>query len=187
MQITETDIPGLLILKPKVFEDSRGYFYESYNERLLSKHGLVTGFVQDNESRSKRDVVRGLHYQLAPFAQSKLIRVLEGVILDVAVDLRKNSPTYQQWSSIEISSENKLQLLVPKGFAHGFRVISKTATVFYKCDEFYHPAAERSILFSDKTLGIDWGIAPESAVISEKDKRAPGIADADNNFIFGEI
>lgn len=187
MQIRKTDIPGLLIIEPKIFHDTRGYFYESYNELIFSENGMDMKFVQDNESRSGRDVIRGLHYQLAPHAQSKLIRVLEGAILDVAVDLRKNSPTYKKWSGIEITAENKLQLLVPKGFAHGFRVTSETATVLYKCDEFYHPASERSILFSDTILGIDWEIDPERAVVSEKDKSAPVFAGADNNFIFGEI
>lgn len=187
MQIKETDIPGLLIIKPKVFEDARGYFYESYNERLFSEHGLDIRFVQDNESRSARDVVRGLHYQLAPYSQSKLIRVLKGAILDVAVDMRKNSPTYKKWRGIEITAENRLQLLVPKGFAHGFRVISETATVFYKCDEFYHPESERGIFFSDKALGIDWKIDPERAVVSAKDKKAPAFEDAENNFIFDKI
>ena len=187
MEIRKTDIPGLLVIEPRVFEDARGYFYESYNERLFAEHGLDIRFVQDNESRSRRDVIRGLHYQLAPHAQSKLIRVLEGAILDVAVDLRKNSPTYGSWCGIEISAENRLQVLVPRGLAHGFRVISDTATVFYKCDEFYNPESERGILFSDKTLAIEWGIGEYRAIISEKDRIAPLFADADNNFIFGNI
>ncbi len=187
MKITETDIPGLLVIEPKVFEDDRGYFYESYNERVFAEHGLDMRFVQDNESRSGRDVIRGLHYQLAPHAQAKLIRVLEGAIFDVAVDMRRNSPTYKRWSGIEISAVNRLQVLVPKGCAHGFRVVSTTATVFYKCDEFYHPRSERGILFSDKALGIDWGIEPGIAVVSEKDRKAPVFADADNNFIFDQI
>ena len=187
MKILETDIPGLLIIEPEVFEDARGYFYESYNERLFAERGLDIRFVQDNESRSRRDVIRGLHYQLAPHAQSKLIRVLEGAILDVAVDLRKNSPTYGSWCGIEISAENRLQVLVPRGLAHGFRVISDTATVFYKCDEYYHPESERGILFSDKTLAIEWGIGEYRAIVSEKDRIAPLFADADNNFIFGKI
>ncbi len=182
MLIRETDIPGLLVIKPKVFEDARGYFYESYNERVFREKGLPTGWVQDNESRSGINVIRGLHYQLSPYAQAKLIRVLAGTILDVAVDLRQGSPAYGRWSGIEISSENRLQLLVPKGCAHGFRVLSRTATVFYKCDEFYNPGAERGILFSDEKIGIDWGIDPSAAIVSEKDMNAPSFADADNNF-----
>ncbi len=187
MEILETDIPGLLIIEPKVFEDARGYFYESYNECSFAERGLDIRFVQDNESRSRRNVIRGLHYQLAPHAQSKLIRVLEGAILDVAVDLRKNSPTYGSWCGIEISAENRLQVLVPEGFAHGFRVTSDFATIFYKCDKFYHPESERGILFSDKTLAIEWGIGEYRAIVSERDKKAPLFADADNNFIFGKI
>ncbi len=184
MEIRKTDIPGLLVIEPRVFEDKRGYFYESYNERLFAERGLDIGFVQDNESRSRRDVIRGLHYQLEPHAQCKLIRVLEGAILDVAVDLRKNSPTYGSWCGIEISAENRLQVLVPEGFAHGFRVTSDFATIFYKCDRFYHPESERGILFSDKTLAIDWGIDPERAIVSAKDSKAPLFEDADNNFIY---
>ncbi len=184
MQIRETEIPGLLVIIPKVFDDARGYFYESYNERVFREHGLPTGWVQDNQSRSVRNVVRGLHYQLEPYAQAKLIRVLEGAILDIAVDLRKGSPAYGRWSGIEISSGNRLQLLIPRGFAHGFRVISETATVFYKCDELYNPAAERGINYADEQLGIDWGVEPSSAVVSEKDKNAPSFSQANNNFVF---
>ena len=187
MKIIETEIPGLIILEPKVFEDARGYFYESYNEQVFRKAGIELRFVQDNESRSARNVIRGLHYQMEPYGQSKLIRVLEGAILDVAVDIRKNSPTFGKWRGIELSSKNKLQLLVPKGFAHGFRVLSKTATVFYKCDEFYHPESERGILFSDPDIGIDWGIDPAIAVVSEKDKRGQRFSEADNNFKFDNL
>ncbi len=187
MKITETDIPGLLIIHPKVFQDARGYFYESYNEKLFKDHDLDFNFVQDNESQSGRDVIRGLHYQLAPWAQTKLLRVLEGVIFDVAVDLRKNSPTYGKWKGIEISAENKLQILIPKGFAHGFRVISENAKVFYKCDEFYQPQAERGILFSDEKLGICWGIDSDKAIVSDKDKEASLFVEAENNFIFGNL
>ncbi len=187
MQIRETNIPGLLIIEPKIYKDQRGYFYESFNEHRFAELGINLRFVQDNESRSGRDVIRGLHYQLDPHAQSKLIRVLEGVILDVAVDLRKNSPTYGRWSSIELSDKNRLQLLVPKGFAHGFRVVSESATVFYKCDAYYNPAAERGIYYADKTLGVDWGIHPGEAVVSEKDRNAPDFVAADKNFIFDKV
>jgi dTDP-4-dehydrorhamnose 3,5-epimerase len=187
MKITETRIPGLLVIEPRIYPDARGYFYESYNERVFREHGLVFRFVQDNESRSVRDVIRGLHYQLEPYAQTKLLRVLEGSILDVVVDLRKNSPAFGTWSGIEISAENRLQLLVPRGCAHGFRVLSENATVFYKCDEFYHPGSERGLLFSDPELSIDWGIEPETAFVSEKDINAPAFSDAEINFVYGKV
>ncbi len=187
MKVEETQIPGLIIIEPRVYEDVRGYFYESYNERSFREHGIDIKFVQDNESRSGKDVIRGLHYQLEPYSQTKLLRVIEGSILDVVVDLRKNSPAYGTWKGLEISAGNKLQLLIPGGCAHGFRVISDQATVLYKCDEFYHPESERCILFSDKALGINWGMDPEKAVISEKDRKAPVFADADKNFVFENI
>jgi dTDP-4-dehydrorhamnose 3,5-epimerase len=187
MKITETSIPGLLVIEPRIYRDARGYFYESFNERLFREHGLDFGFVQDNESRSGRNVIRGLHYQLEPYAQTKLLRVIEGEIFDVVVDLRKDSPAFGTWSGIEVSAENKLQVLVPKGCAHGFRVISESATVFYKCDEFYHPGHERGLLYSDHTLAIDWGIEPDKAVVSEKDKNASPFSDAEFNFLYGKI
>lgn len=184
--ITKTDIPGLLIIRPRLFTDTRGYFFESYNEHQFREHNLDFRFVQDNESRSEKNVIRGLHYQLEPYAQTKLLRVIDGTILDVAVDMRKSSPSYGMWRGIEISAENKLQLLIPKGCAHGFRVISDSAIVFYKCDQFYHPGSERAVLFSDENLGIKWGIDPTQAIVSSKDKDAPFFADADNNFNFTE-
>jgi dTDP-4-dehydrorhamnose 3,5-epimerase len=187
VKITETQIPGLLIIEPDVYQDDRGYFYESYNERLFREHGLEFRFVQDNESRSGRNVLRGLHYQLLPYAQTKLVRVLEGTILDVAVDLRKDSPAYGKWEGVEVSAGNRFQVLVPKGCAHGFRVISEYATVLYKCDEFYMPEYERGILYSDEALGINWGIGPGKAIVSAKDSRASLFADADKNYIFGPI
>jgi dTDP-4-dehydrorhamnose 3,5-epimerase len=187
IKITETGIPGLLVIEPRIFPDARGYFYESYNERVFRENGLDFRFVQDNESRSVRDVVRGLHYQLEPHAQTKLLRVLEGSILDVVVDLRKNSPAFGTWSAIELSAENRLQLLVPKGCAHGFRVVSENATVFYKCDEFYYPGSERGLLFSDPGLAIDWGIGPERALVSEKDRNAPAFPAAEINFVYGKV
>jgi dTDP-4-dehydrorhamnose 3,5-epimerase len=187
MKIEKTGIPGLLIIEPKVFEDGRGYFFESYNARLYRENGLDFDFVQDNQSRSARNVIRGLHYQLDPHGQTKLLRVLEGTILDVAVDMRVNSPTYGQWRGIEISAENRLQLLIPKGCAHGFRVVTANATVLYKCDRFYHPGYERGILFSDEALGIDWGIDAGTAVVSDKDRNAPPFSEGENNFIFEKI
>lgn len=137
MEIIKTEIPGLLIFKPKVFEDERGYFFESYNEKTLTDQGIQIQFVQDNQSKSSFGVIRGLHYQLAPYSQTKLIMVLEGEILDVAVDIRKKSPTFGKWYSHKLSAENKKQMLVPAGFAHGFSVLSKIAVVFYKCDKFF--------------------------------------------------
>jgi dTDP-4-dehydrorhamnose 3,5-epimerase len=182
MEIIETKIPDLYIIKPRVFEDSRGYFFESYNLKKFQEHNLNYNFVQDNESFSAYGTIRGLHYQLAPHAQSKLVRVISGKILDVAVDIRKNSPTFGQWVSTELSEENKLQLLVPKGFAHGFSVLSENTVVFYKCDSFYHPESEKGINFNDKTLNIDWKISQEEAIISPKDKILPEFEEAEMNF-----
>jgi len=184
MPFIKTDFPGLLIFEPKVFEDHRGYFYESYNEKICHEAGIDIRFVQDNQAKSSYGVVRGLHYQLDPFAQTKFIRVLAGAILDVVVDIREGSPTYGKSFSIELSAENKLQLLVPKGFAHGYSVISPTAEVFYKCDEFYHKEAEAGIKFDDPSLNIDWRIEPSKQLISEKDTYHPVFAESKNNFIF---
>ena len=182
MEVIKTKIADLFIIKPKVFEDSRGYFFESYNQNKFQEHGLEYTFVQDNESFSSYGTIRGLHYQLAPHAQSKLIRVISGKILDVAVDIRKDSPTYGEWEATELSEDNKLQLLVPKGFAHGFSVLSEKAVVFYKCDSFYHPESERGINFRDPSLNIDWKIHPEDAIISPKDKILPEFDEAEMNF-----
>ena len=163
IKVVKTEIPGLLVIEPRLHKDARGYFFESYNERLFVEHGIEFRFVQDNESRSAKNVIRGLHYQLEPHAQTKLLRVLDGAVLDVVVDLRRNSPSYGKWKSFEISAANKLQILVPKGCAHGFRVLSEYATVFYKCDSYYHPESERGLLFSDPGLAIEWGIDPGKA------------------------
>ena len=173
MQIIKTDFPGLFILEPKIFNDKRGYFFESYNKNLLKENGINYTFVQDNQSQSSFGVVRGLHYQIEPYAQTKLIRVISGKILDVVVDLRLNSPTFKKHFSIELSEQNKKQFLIPKGFAHGFSVLSEIATVFYKCDQFYHPESERGLLYNDTELNIDWKIMPENQIISEKDKNNP--------------
>jgi dTDP-4-dehydrorhamnose 3,5-epimerase len=183
MKVTETKLAGLLVIEPKIFQDSRGYFFESYNKRIFSEANLDFDFVQDNESRSEYGVVRGLHYQLEPHAQTKLIRVLSGKILDVCVDIRKDSPTFGEWESIELSSENKKQVLVPTGFAHGFSVLSKEATVFYKCDNLYHTKSERGIIYNDSELGIDWKIAAKNMIISEKDQSHPRLREADINFV----
>lgn len=182
MPFTKTHIPNLLIYEPRVFEDARGYFFESYNANTFSADGVDIKFVQDNQARSCYGVIRGLHYQLAPYAQTKLVRVLSGAIIDVAVDIRKGSPTFGQSFAIELSAENKKQLLVPKGFAHGYSVISETAEVMYKCDEFYNKQSEGGIIYNDLKLKIDWKIPAAKALISEKDVILPGIDDCVNNF-----
>ncbi len=177
MKIKETGIEGLTIIEPKVFEDSRGYFLESYHKTRLLELGITHNFIQDNQSRSSFGVIRGLHYQKEPHAQTKLIRVTEGIIFDVAVDIRPDSPSFGQWFGLEISDKNHLQLLIPEGFAHGFSVLSKYTTVFYKCDSYYHPASETGLRFDDPDLKIDWKIDIKSAVISEKDKKLSYLKD----------
>jgi dTDP-4-dehydrorhamnose 3,5-epimerase len=184
MPIVATDIPGLLVFEPKVFEDSRGYFFESYSEKNFSELGISIRFVQDNESSSLYGVIRGLHYQLNPFAQTKLIRVLKGKILDVVVDIRKGSPSFGKSFSLELTEENKKQLFIPAGFAHGFSVLSKKAIVFYKCDQFYNKENEAGIRFDDPQLNIDWRIPEGKAVISDKDEKLPSLADCKSNFDF---
>ena len=182
MPLITTDIPGLLVFEPKVFEDSRGYFFESYNEKIFQKEAIDFHFVQDNQSSSSYGVIRGLHYQLNPHAQTKLVRVLTGSILDVAVDIRKNSPTYGQVFSLELSAKNKKQVLVPPGFAHGFSVLSETAEVFYKCDSFYNKESETGIRFDDPSVNIDWKIPADKVIVSEKDQQLPFLANCKNNF-----
>jgi dTDP-4-dehydrorhamnose 3,5-epimerase len=184
MPFLETTIPGLLLFKPKIFEDSRGYFFEAYNERIFQQEGVDIKFVQDNQSKSSYGVIRGLHYQLPPFAQTKLIRVLEGRILDVAVDIRKGSPTFGQSFLVELSAENKKQLFIPAGFAHGFSVISETAIVLYKCDQFYHKESEGGIRYDDPSLNIAWQIEKEKEIISEKDLALPLFPHCKNTFEF---
>lgn len=184
MPFTETGFPGLIIYEPPVFGDHRGYFFESYNANTFLAAGLEYNFVQDNQARSSYGVLRGLHYQLEPHAQTKLIRVLEGSIMDAVVDLRKGSPTYGKSYAIELSAANKRQLLVPKGFAHGYAVISDTAEVMYKCDNFYHKSSEGGVIYNDPALNIDWGIALDKAVVSEKDLLLPRLADVTHNFVF---
>ncbi len=182
MEIIKTEIPDLLIIQPKVFEDQRGYFFESYNINTFKQHHLNYQFLQDNESKSSYGVIRGLHYQLAPYSQAKLMRVIEGKVFDVAVDLRKNSPTFGQWQGVELSAENKVQFLIPQGFAHGFSVLSETATIIYKCDNIYNPKAERGINYNDSFLNIDWHIDTANAIVSEKDQIAPSFDMAEMNF-----
>lgn len=182
MTIKETPIKDLLIIEPKVFKDPRGYFFECYNYGVLEKHGFTFRFVQDNQSKSSYGVIRGLHYQLQPKSQTKLVRVIEGTVYDVAVDVRKGSSTFGKWFGIELSAENCLQLLIPKGFAHGFSVLSETATVFYKCDELYAPETDAGINYNDPELNIDWKIPFDKMVLSEKDSKLPFLKDAKNNF-----
>ena len=183
MKVINTKINGLFILEPKVFKDDRGYFFESYNKTTLdSLLGKEYTFVQDNESKSSYGVIRGLHYQLAPFSQAKLVRVLQGKVYDVAVDLRKNSPTFLDWVGVELTGENKKQFLIPKGFAHGFSVLSETAIFQYKCDEYYHPEVEAGISYNDPSLNIDWKIKTENVKNSPKDLLLPKLEGAKMNF-----
>jgi len=177
MPFITTDIAEILIFEPAVYKDDRGYFFESYNEQTFHKEGITNRFVQDNQSFSRYGVIRGLHYQLDPHAQAKLIRVLQGKILDIAVDLRRNSPTYGRHVSVELSDDNRRQLLVPHGFAHGFSVLSETASVSYKCDAFYHKASEGGIRYDDQQLNIDWQIPAGKAIVSSKDLELPLFAD----------
>ena len=186
MKLIETPIPDLFIVEPTIFEDSRGYFLESYSSKAFADKGIETCFIQDNESKSSKGVLRGLHYQLAPYAQTKLVRVIFGSILDVAVDIREGSPTFGQHFSIELSGENKRQLYIPKGFAHGFSVLSDEVVVNYKCDNFYQPNAERGLLYNDPELNIDWKIDLEQALVSAKDKINPLFSNAEMNFIYGQ-
>lgn len=183
MNIIKTDIEGLLIIEPKIFNDERGYFYESFNANTFrEKTGLDINFVQDNQAKSVKNVLRGLHFQNYPAAQSKLLRVLSGTIWDVAVDIRKNSPTYGKWYGIELSSENQLQFFVPKGFAHGYSVLSDTAVVFYKCDEFYNKETEGGLMFNDPDVGIDWKVTAGEEIISEKDWKQSSLKDLKTSF-----
>ncbi len=186
MAFIKTDFPGLLIFEPAVFEDSRGYFFESYNKKNLTAAGINIDFVQDNQAGSSYGVVRGLHYQHPPYAQTKFVRALAGAILDVVVDLRKGSPTFSKVFSIELSAENKKQLLVPKGFAHGYSVLSSSAEVFYKCDAFYHKESEGGILYNDTFLNIDWKIPAVMISVSDKDRLNPTFANCINNFSFDQ-
>jgi len=179
MNIIKTPLEGLLILEPKVHKDDRGYFFESYNKQTLETiSGYNTALVQDNQARSVKNVLRGLHYQNSPSPQAKLIRVLEGSIWDVALDIRKNSKTYKQWYGIELSAENKRQLLIPHGFAHGYAVLTDTSEVFYKCDNYYDKGAEGGIFYADPEFGIDWKINLADAIISDKDQKQPLFKDA---------
>jgi dTDP-4-dehydrorhamnose 3,5-epimerase len=182
MKIIETGFKGLLIIKPTIHYDSRGYFFESFNQSALNNAGIVFNPVQDNESRSSKGVIRGLHYQLLPFGQTKLIRVVEGKIFDVALDIRKDSLTYGKWFGTELDSETKDQFLIPKGFAHGFSVLSDIAVIQYKCDNVYNPHYERGIALNDPSLDINWKLGSITPLISEKDLKHPLMNDAETNF-----
>lgn len=179
MKLIDTKLDGCFVLEPNVIDDERGYFYESYNKNTFEKlSGITVDFVQDNQSFSKRGVLRGLHYQYGEMAQAKLVRVLSGSVLDVALDLRKDSATFKQYVAVELSADNKKQLFIPRGFAHGFVVLSETAEFSYKCDNFYSKAHEGGIIYNDKTLDIDWQLAVDELVISEKDAILPPFEDA---------
>lgn len=185
MEVIKTGIEGVVIIEPRVFEDPRGYFFESYSQKEFDSKVRPVVFVQDNESCSSRGVLRGLHYQLNPYAQSKLVRVIKGCVLDVAVDIRKGSPTFGRYVAVELSGENKRQLFIPQGFAHGFHVLSEEAIFTYKVDNPYAPSCERGIRFDDPTIGIDWRITdPHALNLSEKDQKAPLLEAAEINFTY---
>ena len=182
MEVIKTDIDGVFIIEPRVFNDARGYFFESYSERDFNAQVREIHFVQDNESKSSYGVMRGLHFQRPPFTQSKLVRCVKGAVLDVAVDIRKGSPTYGQHVAVELTEDNHRQFFVSRGFAHGFSVLSEEAVFQYKCDNFYHPEADGGISILDTTLGIDWRIPTDKAILSEKDTKHPLLADFDSPF-----
>jgi len=185
MQITESSLPGVFIIEPKVFGDHRGFFYESFNIKPFKEAvGYAPEFVQDNHSKSSRGVLRGLHFQNEPHAQAKLIRAIKGEILDVAVDIRKGSPNYGKHFSLILSEENKKQLFIPRGFAHGFVVLSETAEVLYKADNLYNPSSESSIVYNDPDIGIDWVLDDKDIILSDKDQMAKTLHIANNNFVF---
>lgn len=180
MKFLKTEIPDVILCKPTIFVDERGYFFESYKKDVLDTGlGSQLHFIQDNESKSSKGVLRGLHYQLPPFAQTKLVRVIQGSVLDIAVDIRKNSPTFGKYVAVELSDENKFQLLIPKGFAHGYIVLSDTAIFSYKVDNYYHKESERGIIYNDLQLKIDWKFPESEFIISEKDKVQPVFSKAD--------
>lgn len=184
MNIIQTSIAGVVIIEPRLFKDDRGYFFESFSERDFNTQVREVKFVQDNESMSSYGVMRGLHFQRPPYTQSKLVRCVKGAVLDVAVDIRKGSPTYGQHVAVELTEENHRQFFVPRGFAHGFAVLSKTAIFQYKCDNFYHPEADGGISILDNSLGIDWHIPTDHAILSEKDTKHPLLKDFDSPFDF---
>ena len=182
MNIIKTAIDGVVIIEPRIFEDSRGYFFESFSQREFDEKVRPITFVQDNESKSSYGVMRGLHFQRPPYTQSKLVRCVKGAVLDVAVDIRKGSPTYGQHVAVELTEDNHRQFFIPKGFAHGFVVLSETAIFQYKCDEYYHPEADGGISILDDSLGIDWKIPMDKVLLSDKDKKHPLLKDFNSPF-----
>lgn len=182
MKVIETPLAGMVILEPKVFGDHRGFFMETYNEEVFRNHGLTETFVQDNMSRSKKGTLRGMHYQLAPHAQGKLVRVTYGEVFDAGVDLRRSSPTYGKWFGLHLTGENKKALYVPPGFAHGFLVLSDEAEFHYKCTSLYAPKFDRGMRWNDPKVGIEWPMDPDPEMLSEKDRTAPLFEDAESNF-----
>ena len=182
MEVIKTNIEGVVIIEPRIFKDDRGYFFESFSQREFEEKVCKTTFVQDNESKSSYGVLRGLHFQKPPFAQSKLVRVIKGAVLDVAVDIRKGSPTFGQYVSVELTGENHRQFFIPRGFAHGFSVLSEEVIFQYKCDNFYSPQSEGAIAWNDPDLNIDWRIPAEKVFLSEKDSKHPRLKDWQNMF-----
>lgn len=182
MNVIKTKIEGLVIIEPKVFFDGRGYFFESFSQQRFNELVAPVTFVQDNESKSSYGVLRGLHFQKPPFAQSKLVRVVKGKVLDVAVDLRRNSPTFGQYEAVLLTEENKRQFFVPRGFAHGFAVLSEEAIFQYKCDNYYAPQSEGSVLWNDPAIGIDWQLPTEAVLLSDKDKKSPLLSELEAIF-----
>ncbi len=182
MKIVKTDIEGVVLIEPRLFDDERGYFFEAFTERDFVEQVCDIRFVQENEAKSSYGVVRGLHFQLPPHAQSKLVRVVSGRILDIAVDIRKSSPTFGRYVAVELSSENHRQIFIPHGFAHGYSVLSEEAVVEYKCDNYYAPESEGAVAWNDAALAIDWGIPADKVILSEKDKHHPTLAECDKLF-----
>lgn len=186
MEVIKTDIEGVVIIEPRIFKDDRGYFYESFSQREFEEKVCRTTFVQDNQSKSSYGVLRGLHFQKPPYCQSKLVRCIKGTVLDVAVDIRKGSPTFGKYVAVELSEENHRQFFVPRGFAHGFAVLTPEAVFQYKCDNFYNKESEGSVAWNDPQLGIDWRIPADKVLLSEKDKLSKNIAEAEYLFDYNE-
>ena len=187
MKKSETKLPGVFIIEPQVFGDQRGYFMETYNKQAFAELGITTEFVQDNQSYSaQKGILRGIHFQNAPYAQAKLVRVTKGAVLDVAVDLRKGSPTYKQWVAAELSAENRHMMFIPRGFGHGFRTLTDDVEFCYKVDNLYNKACDRGIRFDDPAIGVEWGEVVEE-LLSQKDTTSPMLCDSDCNFVYGEI
>ena len=186
MEVIKTDIEGVVIIEPRIFKDERGYFYESFSQREFEEKVCRTTFVQDNQSKSSYGVLRGLHFQKPPYCQSKLVRCIKGAVLDVAVDIRKGSPTFGKYVAVELTEDNHRQFFVPRGFAHGFAVLSEEAVFQYKCDNFYNKESEGSVAWNDPELDIDWKIPFDKVLLSEKDKLSKNIADADYLFDYNE-